>query len=98
MTGALRDARVLVTGATGQVALPVARALATDNEVIAVARFKDADKRAALEAGGVECVSVDLARGDMDAVHERYGIQALGRHLADRFGIDAVFIDDPNPV
>ena len=47
MTGALRDARILVTGATGQVALPVARALAVDNQVIAVARFKDEAKRAA---------------------------------------------------
>src|SRR4051812_22066178 len=68
VTGALRDARILVTGATGQVALPVARALAADNEVIAVARFKDEAKRAALEAAGIECVSVDLARGDMDAI------------------------------
>jgi dinuclear metal center YbgI/SA1388 family protein len=29
---------------------------------------------------------------------ERYGIQALGKHLAKHFGIDAVFIDDPKPV
>jgi dinuclear metal center YbgI/SA1388 family protein len=29
---------------------------------------------------------------------ERFGIQALGRHLAQQYGIDAVFIDDPNPV
>jgi dinuclear metal center YbgI/SA1388 family protein len=28
---------------------------------------------------------------------ERYGIQALGRHVAEVFGIDAIFIDDPNP-
>ena len=30
----LTGARVLVTGVTGQVALPVARALAVDNDVI----------------------------------------------------------------
>ncbi|MBV7314588.1 Nif3-like dinuclear metal center hexameric protein [Shewanella sp. NIFS-20-20] len=29
---------------------------------------------------------------------ERYGIEALGQHLADKFGIDHVFIDVPNPV
>ena len=29
---------------------------------------------------------------------ERYGIQALGRHLAEHLGIEAVFVDDPNPV
>jgi dinuclear metal center YbgI/SA1388 family protein len=29
---------------------------------------------------------------------ERYGVQALGVHLAERFGIDHRFIDIPNPV
>ncbi|MCV2363226.1 Nif3-like dinuclear metal center hexameric protein [Paucibacter sp. DJ1R-11] len=28
---------------------------------------------------------------------ERYGVQALGRHLADRFGVSQQFIDLPNP-
>ena len=64
----LRNARILVTGATGQVALPVAVALAQENEVVAIARFTDADKRAQLERGGVRCVSVDLARGSLDGV------------------------------
>jgi len=64
----LRDARILVTGATGQVALPVAIALAAENEVIAIARFTDVDKRARLERAGVECVGVDLARGSLDGV------------------------------
>ena len=64
----LRDARILVTGATGQVAFPVALALAGDNDVVAVARFSDGAKRARLEAAGVECVAVDLARGSLDDV------------------------------
>jgi len=29
---------------------------------------------------------------------ERYGVQALGAHLAERFGIEHCFIDIPNPV
>lgn len=29
---------------------------------------------------------------------ERYGVQALGRHLAQRFGLEHQFIDIPNPV
>jgi putative NIF3 family GTP cyclohydrolase 1 type 2 len=29
---------------------------------------------------------------------ERYGVQALGAHLADRFGLEHFFIDDENPV
>ena len=36
---------IVVTGATGQVAEPVAIALAADNEVIAGARFRDAADR-----------------------------------------------------
>jgi dinuclear metal center YbgI/SA1388 family protein len=29
---------------------------------------------------------------------ERYGIQALGRHLAETFSVSHIFIDEPNPV
>jgi putative NIF3 family GTP cyclohydrolase 1 type 2 len=29
---------------------------------------------------------------------ERYGVQALGGHLAQRFGLEHQFIDIPNPV
>ena len=64
----LHDSRILVTGATGQVALPVALGLARTNEVIAVARFKDTALRARLEDAGVQCVSVDLAQGSFAGV------------------------------
>jgi putative NIF3 family GTP cyclohydrolase 1 type 2 len=29
---------------------------------------------------------------------ERLGIRALGEHVAERFGIEHVFIDTPNPI
>jgi putative NIF3 family GTP cyclohydrolase 1 type 2 len=29
---------------------------------------------------------------------ERYGVQALGELLRTRFGLEVVFVDDPNPV
>jgi nucleoside-diphosphate-sugar epimerase len=63
-----RRTRFLVTGATGQVGFPVATALATDtaNEVIAVARFRDAAKRDALERAGATCIEADLAAGAVD--------------------------------
>jgi UDP-glucuronate 4-epimerase len=64
----LHGARILVTGATGQVALPVALALAAENDVIAVARFKDAASREQLESAGVQCVVVDLAQGSLAGV------------------------------
>jgi UDP-glucuronate 4-epimerase len=65
---ALDGARILVTGPTGQVGLPVALALAEHNEVVGLARFGDACARERLEAAGVTCVTADLATGDLDAV------------------------------
>ncbi|MFM7270789.1 MAG: NAD-dependent epimerase/dehydratase family protein [Actinomycetes bacterium] len=59
---------VLVTGATGQVAFGVALGLAAEHRVTAIARFRDAGKRAALEAAGIDCIEVDLARPDLSVV------------------------------
>ena len=47
----LDGARILITGPTGQVGLPVALALAEHNDVIGVARFGDARARERLEGG-----------------------------------------------
>lgn len=60
----MRDSRILITGATGQVAAPIARALAADNEVWGIARFTDTSARSALEGAGVRCQTVNLAAGD----------------------------------
>ena len=57
---------IVVVGATGRVAKPLALALAADNEVIGAARFTDPAARAELEAAGIECRTVDLYRGDLD--------------------------------
>ena len=64
----MKGQKILITGATGQVAGPVAKSLAADNEVVAIARFGDAGKRADLEAAGVRCKVVDLAVGDFSAL------------------------------
>ncbi len=64
----LHGRTVVVTGVTGQVAEPVAVALAADNEVVGAARFRDDAARARLEAAGVRCVPVDLASGDVGAL------------------------------
>jgi UDP-glucuronate 4-epimerase len=66
--GPLRGAKVVVTGATGQVGEPVARALAQENEVYGAARFHDVAARERLEAAGVRCVVIDLATGDVGAL------------------------------
>jgi nucleoside-diphosphate-sugar epimerase len=66
----IRGRTVVVTGATGQVAEPVALALARENKVIGAARFRDAEARRRLEEGGVTCVTVDLAAGDVGNLPE----------------------------
>lgn len=60
----MHGAKILITGPTGQVALPIARALAADNDVWGIARFTDAAARERLEQAGVRCEAVNLAAGD----------------------------------
>lgn len=61
--------RILVTGATGWVAGPLATSLAAaGNEVFGAARFKDPAARQPLEAAGVTTVSIDLVKGRYDEV------------------------------
>lgn len=64
-TTPLRGKTIVVTGVTGQVAEPVALALAAENEVIGAARFKDQAARARLEEAGIRCVPIDLTAGDV---------------------------------
>ena len=64
----LRGAKIVVTGVTGQVAEPLASALARDNEVYGAARFTNQAARDRLEAAGVRCVVVDLGGGDLDGL------------------------------
>ena len=61
---AMRGSKILITGPSGQVAAPIARALAADNEVWGIARFTDAAARENLEKAGVRCETVNLAAGD----------------------------------
>lgn len=60
----MRGSKILITGPTGQVATPIAKALAIDNEVWGIARFTDAAARERLEKAGVRCETVNLAAGD----------------------------------
>ena len=59
---------MVVVGVTGQVAEPLARALARDNEVYGAARFKDSAARQRLEDAGVRCVPIDLLAGDLEGL------------------------------
>jgi len=64
--------KILVTGPTGQVALPVTRALAKSNDVWGVARFADAKAREELDVAGVTCVVQDLATSDLSSLPEDF--------------------------
>jgi UDP-glucuronate 4-epimerase len=64
----MRGSKILITGPTGQVASPIAQALAADNEVWGIARFTNAAAREALEKSGVRCETVNLAAGDFTGI------------------------------
>jgi UDP-glucuronate 4-epimerase len=64
----MRGAKILITGVTGQVATPLATALAADNEVWGVARFNNPQARQHLAQAGVRCAAVDLADGDFNSL------------------------------
>jgi len=64
----MHGAKILITGPTGQVANPIAQALAADNEVWGIARFTNAAAREALEKSGVRCETVNLAAGEFDGL------------------------------
>lgn len=61
----LKGRRVLITGASGLVAFPLAVELAKSNEVHAVARFSNPEQRRLLEAAGVRTIAFDLAEDDL---------------------------------
>jgi len=72
MATTLTGKKILVTGPTGQVALPVTLALAKENDVTGVARFSDAKARERLEAAGVNCVALDLSTTDFSDLPSDY--------------------------
>ena len=61
----LSGEKILVTGATGGVALPVVEYLAQTNEVWGAARYGKPGSREAVEAAGARAVEADIARGDL---------------------------------
>jgi nucleoside-diphosphate-sugar epimerase len=60
--------KILITGPAGQIAFPLAKALAEHNEVWGIARFSDAEKRREVEAAGIKTLVVDLEKPDFSAL------------------------------
>ena len=64
--------KILITGATGKIAFPIARSLAQRNEVWGAARLQrpgDADK---LTAAGIKPVVLDVSEGDFSALPDDF--------------------------
>jgi nucleoside-diphosphate-sugar epimerase len=64
--------KILVTGVTGTVGAPLAKALAKDNEVWGLARFTDAARRADIEAAGIKTCAADIGSGDFSQVPDDF--------------------------
>jgi nucleoside-diphosphate-sugar epimerase len=60
----LQDRKILVTGATGQIAGPIAENFAKDNEVWCAARFSNPDRKSELEGLGIKTCQWDMDSGD----------------------------------
>ena len=60
----LEGQKILITGANGRIAFPIARALATQNDVWGVARFTNPDSQARLESVDVKAVALDVSTAD----------------------------------
>lgn len=91
MADEMKGKKILVTGATGQVGFPFALHHVKDNEVWAVARFNDTEKRAALEAAGIHCQVVDLAEGNFGDLAQDFDYVfhfAVARIDGDDFDLD----------
>jgi UDP-glucuronate 4-epimerase len=66
MSAALRGKKILITGATGLVAGPVATELARDNDVWCLGRFGKPDSEKALQDKGVTTANWDMAEASDD--------------------------------
>ena len=68
----LDNEKILITGATGKIAFPIARALAKRNEVWGAARFSKPGDRDKLTAAGIRPLQLDMASGDLSAVPDDF--------------------------
>jgi UDP-glucuronate 4-epimerase len=60
--------KILITGATGKIAFPIARELAKRNEVWGAARFSNPNDRDKLTRAAVRPLQLDVSSGDLSAV------------------------------
>jgi nucleoside-diphosphate-sugar epimerase len=69
----LQSEKILITGATGKIAFPIARALARHNEVWGVARFTDPSGSDRVQSVGVRPLRLDLSSDDLTSLPDDFG-------------------------
>jgi len=72
LAGANAKKKILITGASGQVARPVAEALAVDNEVWAIGRFSTPGVEDELSAKGVNIWHWDMGRDSLNGLPDDF--------------------------
>lgn len=78
--------RVLVTGASGLVAFPVAAELAKTNEVYALARWTDPGQKRLMEEAGARPIAFDLAEEDLSPLPASIDVVINYAVLPPKFG------------
>ncbi len=68
----LNGEKILITGVTGKIAFPIARALARRNEVWGAARLRNTRDRDNLVAAGITPLPLDMSVGDFSGVPDRF--------------------------
>jgi UDP-glucuronate 4-epimerase len=68
----LESEKVLITGATGKIAFPIARALAKSNEVWGAARLRDPADRDKLAGVGIRPIALDMSTGDFSGLPDDF--------------------------
>jgi nucleoside-diphosphate-sugar epimerase len=68
----LHGEKILITGATGKIAFPIARALAKQNEVWGAARFSGPGHQEKLAGAGIRPLRLDMSVADMSAVPDDF--------------------------
>lgn len=68
----MKDQKILITGATGQLAYCIAKQLAGDNQVDAIARFGAPASMGKLQAAGIKCIKLDYASDDLSVLDQDY--------------------------
>lgn len=72
MISVLDGEKILITGAGGRIAFPIARALAARNEVWGAARFTNPSHKERLAGVGVHPVTLDVSTGDFASLPDDF--------------------------